>query len=245
MAIDAGQDDRGRLARRLMRQAGRTALGTSFAGRPYVSLVACACDTDASPLLLLSDLAQHSRNLAADPRVSLLFEDPAAEDQADPLAGARLTVLGEAVRHADPGAIARFAACHPASAAYAGFADFHLYRVVVERGHLVAGFGRIAWVDAAALRSAGDAAPLAAAAADIIAHMNTDHADTVALYAARLAGRSEIGWQLGGIDPDGIDLRRDGERARIDFPVPVLTPAAARQALIALAERARNTPPRR
>src|SRR5512146_2764425 len=163
-------DDGAAAGRRLIRSRDRAALATSLGGRPYVSLVATACDSDASPLLLLSDLAQHTRNLHADPRVSLLFE--AADEHADPLAAPRLTVIGRAERCADPLAAARFAARHPASAAYRDFGDFNLYRVIVERGHLVAGFGRIAWIEGADLRFSGDAEALVAAEAEIVAHMN-------------------------------------------------------------------------
>ena len=159
-----------------------------------------------SPLLLLSDLAQHTRNLVADPLVSLLFEAPPGYP--DPLAGPRLTLLGRAERCDDAHAAARFAARHPSSAVYAGFADFHLYRVVVERGHLVAGFGRISWIEGGDLRFAADASALAAAEAEIVAHMNADHADAIALYAERLLGRAGDGWRMTGIDPEGLDLRR-------------------------------------
>ncbi len=237
--------DRGAAARRLVRGRDHAALATTLAGRPYVSLVACACAIDASPLLLLSDLAQHTRNLVADPLVSLLFEDTGGHP--DPLAGPRLTLLGRAERCDDAHAAARFTARHPASAAYAGFADFHLYRVVVERGHLVAGFGRIHWIEAGHLRFAADASALAAAEADIVAHMNEGHADAVALYAERLLGQPGDGWRMTGIDPEGIDLRRPMESgratARLDFAEPVLTPNAARRALVALADEARNAAP--
>lgn len=248
----------GKEARRLIRTRGHAALATSLDGRPYASLVAVACDLDASPLLLLSDLAQHTRNLLAEPRVSLLFEDAAG--CADPLAGPRLTLLGRAERgDAAPGhhrLAARFAARHPASAQYAGFGDFHLYRIAIERGHLVAGFGRIAWVEADALRFGLDGSALAAAEADIVAHMNRDHADALRLYAERLLGRAGGAWRMTGIDPEGIDLRLApppsppphagagragaGETARLDFAAPVLTPAAARRALVALADAARR-----
>ena len=173
--MPADNADRGAAARRLVRGCDHAALATSLDGHPYVSLVAVACDSDATPLLLLSDLAQHSRNLAADPRVSLLFVDTAG--RADPLAGARLSLVGRAERCEAPAAGARFAARHPASRDYAGFADFHLYRVVPERGHLVAGFGRIAWVAGEDLRFRGETAPLAAAESEIVAHMNSEHAD--------------------------------------------------------------------
>jgi heme iron utilization protein len=228
----------GAAARHLMRRRGHAALGTSLAGRPYVSLVAAACDSDASPLLLLSDLAQHTRNLAAEPSVSLLFEDVGG--YADPLAGPRLTLLGRAERCDDPRALARFTARHPASASYAGFADFHLYRVAIERGHLVAGFGRIAWIEAAELRFGGDASALAAAEPEIVGHMNNDHAEAIELYARHLLGRQTPGWQMTGIDPEGLDLRCGGETARLDFGTPVLSPAAARRRLVDLAQSARK-----
>ena len=237
MAVTDGEEE-GAAARRLMRSRGHAALATSLAGHPYVSLVASACEPDGRPLLLLSDLAQHTKNLVADPRVSLLFEDTG--NHPDPLAGPRLTLLGRAERRADPRSAARFAARHPASAGYAGFADFHLYRVAIERGHLVAGFGRIAWIEAGQLRFSGDASALAEAEAEIIAHMNADHADAIALYAAHLLGRQGTGWRMTGIDPEGIDLRREEETARLDFAEPALNSVAARRTLVALAEKARS-----
>jgi putative heme iron utilization protein len=238
MPGDENKQELGAAARRLVRSRDRAALGTSLGGRPFVSLVAAACDSDASPLLLLSDLAQHTKNLVAEPSVSLLFEDVAGH--ADPLAGPRLTLLGRAERCDDPRPAARFAARHPASAAYAGFADFHLYRVSIERGHLVAGFGRIAWIEAAELSFGADAGALAAAEPEILDHMNRDHAEAIELYARHLLGRRAAGWQMTGIDPEGLDLRCGGETARLDFAAPVLNPAAARRELVALAQAARE-----
>lgn len=246
--------DRGRLGRALMRRQAHAALATSLAdgdgARPYASLVALACDHAASPLLLLSDLAQHSRNIAADGRVSLLFDGGAGAVAAgeDPLAAPRLSLLGEARRCDDARLLARFVARHPSAASYAAFGDFHLYRVEPGRAHLVAGFGRISWIEAAELRFAGDAAALAAVEAEIVAHMNADHADAVALYATRLLGRTGEGWRMTGIDPEGVDLRCGGETARLDFAdhaaVRVLDPDAARQALVTLAAAARARPAR-
>ena len=125
------------------------------------------------------------------------------------------------------------------SAVYAGFRDFRLYRVMVERGHLVAGFGRIEWIDGRDFRFALDAEALAAAEPEILGHMNEDHPDAIALYARRLLGRKGTGWRMTGIDPEGIDLRCEGETARLEFAAPVLTPEAARDALVQLAEMAR------
>lgn len=241
--------DRGRLCRSLMRAQAHAVLATSLtagaAARSYASLVATACDLDASPLLLISDLAQHSRNIAADNRVSLLFDGDARSAAGDPLAAPRLSLLGEAERCDDEKLLARFTARHPSAAQYAGFADFHLYRVAIGRGHLVAGFGRIAWVEPEELRSIADARALAAAEAEIVAHMNADHADALALYATRLLRRPEGAWRMTGIDPEGIDLRCESDSTRLDFSEhglgSVLHPAAAREVLVSLVGQARET----
>jgi putative heme iron utilization protein len=222
--------------RLLARSCTRAALATSLNGAPYASLVLITLDLDASPLLLLSDLAQHSRNIAFDPRVSLLLDG--TESQPDPLTGPRLTLLGRALPTDDPRCLARFMSHHPASAAYAGFRDFHLYRVMVERGHLVAGFGQIEWINGGDFLFQPDASALAAAETEILWHMNADHSDTIAHYACGLLGRTGTGWRMTGIDPEGIDLRCDNGTARLDFAAPILspvvTPEAARAALVQL-----------
>src|SRR5690349_7870141 len=97
----------GAIARGVMRAADRATLATLVrgdqpdAGAPYASLVLVALDHDASPLLLISALADHTRNLAADPRVSLLFDGTAGLDE--PLTGPRVSVAGRAARNDDPG----------------------------------------------------------------------------------------------------------------------------------------------
>lgn len=233
----SGDQGLGAETRRLMRRIGFASLGTILAGGPYVSLVAVTCDLDASPLLMLSNLAQHTGNFAADDRVSLLFDG--TRELPDPLAGPRLTLLGHIEQCDGEAPRDRFVARHPNSAAYAGFGDFRLYRVTIERGHFVAGFGRISWIDGAELRFAADTSALAAAEAGIVAHMNTEHADAVALFAERLLGKPGSGWRITGIDPEGIDLRCGADTARLDFAEPVLNAAAARSALVALTHAAR------
>lgn len=135
-----------------MRDADRATLATSAKGWPFASLVLAALDDIGEPLLLLSDLAEHAKNLKEEPRVSLLYDGTAGLD--DPLTGPRVTVLGRARETTDTVRMERFVARHPSAKLYAGFKDFRLYRVAVERAHLVAGFGRIHWVEAAELLSA-------------------------------------------------------------------------------------------
>jgi putative heme iron utilization protein len=233
----AGEPRPGPAARRLLRSLDRASLATSLDGWPYASLVLVAADQDATPLLLISRLAQHTENLEKDPRASLLFDGTAGLD--DPLTGARVTVLGRAERVDDPHAKARYLARHPSAGLYAGFGDFGLWRLQVERAHLVAGFGRIHWIERDDL--VGTPAPaLADAEPDIVRHMNDDHADAVELYATRLLGRSGGGWRLTGIDTEGADLRGAGEVARLDFASPVDDAKSARAELVRLVAEARR-----
>jgi putative heme iron utilization protein len=230
----------GETIRRLMREVPRVGLGTLEAGSgaPYVSLAMVATDPTAAPLLLLSDLADHTRNLKADARVSLLFDGTLG--LATPLAGARATVQGRAVLSSRAEDRARYVARHPDAAQYLSFRDFNLYRVEAERAHLVAGFGRIHWVDAAdVLLPAEAVAALAMREHDIVEHMNTDHADAVQLYAERLLGREGGGWRMAGVDVEGADLRRGGETARLWFDKVVSDAETCRVELVRLVKRAR------
>ncbi|MCP4385489.1 MAG: hypothetical protein GY798_29425 [Hyphomicrobiales bacterium] len=129
-------------SRLILRQAMTGSLATlSEGGAPFASLVTIATTTDGEPVLLLSDLAVHTSNLKRDPRASLLVVDPAAN--ADPLAGARLTVTGTVATDDGIDVRRQFLAKHPGAAGYAGFGDFAFYRFNLQSGHLVAGFGRI------------------------------------------------------------------------------------------------------
>jgi putative heme iron utilization protein len=143
-------------AARLIAQAREGALGTKLAGdpggAPYVSLVLLGRDEAPGPLLLLSDLADHSNNLKADPSASLLLREAAGKG--DPLAQARVTLQGKVERlpqSARAAAKEAFLARHPTAALYADFGDFAFYRLKIEKLHLVAGFGRIHWIEAGAL----------------------------------------------------------------------------------------------
>lgn len=148
-------DDPPAQARDLLRHASTAGLGTIArdGGGPFVSLVLIATDPGGAPILLLSDLAEHSRNIAADDRVSLLIDGTA--DYEDPLTGPRLTLLGRAARSDHAHHRDCYLARHESAAQYAGFGDFAFYRIAVERGHLVAGFGRIDWIPGADLATLG------------------------------------------------------------------------------------------
>ena len=228
----------GALVRRLLRGAERASLGTlDESGAPYVSLVMLAVDHDAAPLLLLSDLADHTRNFTRDPRVSLLVDG--THGMASPLAGARATLMGRIERADAAHQLARYLARHPDARGYASFADFNLYVVRPERAHLVQGFGKIHWIDATLVLWAADP-ELAAQEEDVVAHMNEDHQDAVQLYATRLLGQPAADWRLSGVDPEGADLVAGTRRARLWFDKPVRDAEGARVELVRLVNRARR-----
>ncbi len=234
------EDDPAAAVRRILRRVARAALGTllrNAAGAPYVSLVNVATDHDGAPLLLLSDLADHTRNLAGDQRASLLFDDTGARE--DPLAGERVTVQGRLARTDDPGHRGRYLARHPVAAMYADFKDFNFYRLALERGHLVAGFGRIHWLEADALL-VSPAPALSAREADIVQHMNDDHQDAIDACARGLLGLAGDGWRLTGVDPEGCDLRRGHDTARLPFAQAVPDAESARAELVRLTRAARS-----
>jgi heme iron utilization protein len=110
-------------------------------GGPYVSLVSVATASNNAPILLLSGLAQHTKNIAVNPRASLLLAVP--QSIADPLTLGRVTLTGRIEHSDDPATRAAFLQRHPAASQYADFADFAFYRFVVAEAHFVGGFGRI------------------------------------------------------------------------------------------------------
>lgn len=228
-------------ARRLMRAARTATLATLLDdGTPYASLVKPASDMAGRPVILVSRLAWHTRNLEADGRASLLFAAPAVDG--DPLEAARVTAIGRLAPCAGEACAERFLACHPDAAAYAGFSDFSYWRMEVERCHAVAGFGRIETFEAGAVVLPG--APVEAMerlAPEALEHMNADHEEALGLYATRLLGQPPGDWRAATLDPDGIDLS-DGKRSvRLAFATPVATPAELRASLKALADEARRS----
>lgn len=234
--------DPARLARILLRESRQGALATLMAGGndPYCSLVGIAGHPDGSPILLISRLAVHTKNILADPRVSLMLNERTA---GDPLAGARIMLAGTA----EPacGDVAanlrqRYLNAHPEAEVFVNFTDFSLYQIRLSGAHLVAGFGRID--DLAPGRFLTDLTgcdDLIAAEQGAVDHMNADHADALGLYATKLLGAEPGDWRCTGCDPDGMDLAVGHRTLRLMFPRRITTAAALRQVLVELAGQAR------
>ena len=226
-------------AKKLIREARSGALATLMAGAgdPYCSLVNVATAADGTPLLLISRLAIHTRNILADPRASLMLDE---RKEGDPLQGARVMLMGVVTKTESADARRRYLACQPEAEMFADFADFAFYELKLKGAHLVAGFGRIVDLTPAdVLTDLSGAEAMLEAEAGAIEHMNADHADTCRLYATKLLGAPNADWRCVGCDPDGLDLQFERTGLRLPFPQRVTQPGVLRAVLKELAAQAR------
>jgi len=226
-------------AKKLLREGRSGALATLIpgSGDPYSSLVNVATAVDGAPILLLSKLALHTKNILADDRASLMLDE---RKEGDPLEGARVMLMGTCAKISDPASGASYLRRHPDAEAFVTFADFAFYRMEITRAHLVAGFGRI--VDLKPrdmLTDVSDAQALIESEAGAIAHMNADHADACRVYATKLLGAPDGNWRCVGIDPEGLELQQGRTALRLPFPQRVTGPGPLRALLKHLIDQAR------
>src|SRR4051812_3098440 len=239
---EAADFDAPALARSLLRRSRQGALATLMpeSGDPYCSLVNLASHADGSPILLISGLARHTRNILGDSRVSLMLDE---RKEGDPLEGARIMLAGRAERagNGDEGMLRRrYLNAHPSAEAFVGFKDFAFFRIRPAAAHLVAGFGRIVDLEPEQfLTDISDADALLRSEQEAIEHMNADHRDAINLYATRLLGAENGDWRCTGCDPDGMDMQAGAHTRRLLFPRRIVSPAALRKVLKELAEQAR------
>ena len=230
-------------AKRLLRAIKVAALGTieRAGGFPLATLTTIATDHDGSPILLMSQLSAHTKNLDADPRASVLLSQGG---KGDPLAHPRVTIVGRAIKQTDPAIRerlkTRFLRRNPKAALYADFGDFAFWRLAVEAAHLNGGFAKAADFPAADILTSLDGADdLIAAEEGALDHMNADHPEALALYATRLAGEPAGRWRATGLDPEGIDLAAGDMTTRVAFPRRVNGPGDLRAILAEMAATAR------
>ena len=214
-------------------------------GDPWCSLVVYGPTGDGDPVLLVSTMAEHGRNLLQDPRASLALNDPSAAG--DPLDRPRITLAGRAVQPEGDrrqAALDAHVSAIPGAMLYAGWEDFTLWVLEVQRIRWVGGFAVMETVSAEDYRAA-EPDPTQPVAAKSIMHLNKDHPDALLAIARELGGtRGAVSAFCTGIDRYGIDLSCTGAgqsaAARVSFDEPLQNAADVRPATIALAERARE-----
>lgn len=206
-----------------------------FAGYPFGSVAPFVLDHDGQPLLLISTIAEHTKNIMADCKVSLLVFSPAEDLQAS----ARLTLLGEAEQTDKQDGLlkARYQRYLPQAEQYFAMHDLLFYRLQIRQARYIAGFGSMGWLDGAEFRS--PRSPLIAQEAGIIEHMNNDHQANMKIYCQHFHGITPDNVEMAGIDADGFDLRTDQQILRFDFKQPIHDATEARAALVEIAKACR------
>ena len=188
----------------------------AVSGYPYGSVVPYVLDHDACPVLLISRLAEHTKNLAADPRTSLLVHEPGTNVQAQ----ARVTLIGQAERVLNSEVIeARYTRYFPETVGYRTQLDFDFWRIAPVTLRAIAGFAKVHWLSREAYAPPPNT--LADDEADIIEHMNSDHLQTMQGYCRMRGVMDAKNVTMAGIDCDGFDLSANGQYLRFDFDTEI------------------------
>ena len=239
--------------RRICRYSRSAVLATTAAGHkqvddgwPVASMVVPAIDVDGTPILLISDLADHTRHLKTDDRLSLLFTGSAATDDhsiAIETDNPRLTLFGRAVQDGAETTRARYLLANPDAAQYADFGDFGFYRIAVEAAYWVGGFGKQRRLSGAQF-IVDDCSALITGHNSVIDHMNADHLDAIGDIVGHYTDHpKDLGWKMIAIDCDGMDLaveHPESSNIRIEFPKTIRNPGDAREILVEMCKKSRD-----
>lgn len=229
-----------RRARALLRRAPTGVLSTwsqAMPGFPFGSLAPFALTHEGRPLLYVSRLAEHTRNLAADPRACLTVTEAGP---GDPQAVGRASLLGEAhqASEADHAALAaRFFALFPEQREYEQLGDFGFWWLEPVRVRWIGGFGEIGWVEREAWLL--ETPEWQVGEAGIVEHVNADHRDALeAILRAR--GEDPRDAAMLACDPEGFHVRSAGRVRWIAFARPCPTASDVRAELVRLTRAARG-----
>ncbi len=228
-------------AQQFLRSTQRGILSThsaKFTGYPFGSVAPFVVDHQGQLIILISTLAEHTKNILQNPKVSIVV----FKDEEDLQANARLTIMGDATIADKDDALlrARYLRYIPQAESYFDMHDFHFYRIAITQARYIAGFGKMGWMDADALNPSGEEIALTTQELGIIEHMNTDHADSLLSYCEHVHQHTGDNATMIGIDPYGFDVvltqGDTRQQLRFAFEQRVEDANAARQALVALSK---------
>ena len=235
-------------ARQFLRTAHHGILSThsaKFAGYPFGSVTPFMLDHDCQPIILISSIAEHTKNIIYNPKVSLVV----FEKNEDLQANARLTLIGgaEQIDKNDANLMARYGRYFPESIGYFAIHDFQFYRIHITQARYIAGFGKMGWLDASAVNKAQNKEAnqvIAELETDMIEHMNMDHAENLIQYCKHFYHIKPANVLLTGVDTDGFDVEATIENEikilRFSFQAPIFDAHSARLAFVALSKAAKN-----
>ena len=231
-----------------------SSFSAKFSGYPFGSVMPFVLDHNCQPIVLISSIAEHTKNIIANPKVSLLvFQSNNLKSAEDLHANGRLTLIGEAVQidKDDADLMARYCRYFPESTGYLAMHDFQFYRINIAQARYVAGFGKMGWLagkelageEIVDLKNAEKTATIAQLETSMIEHMNADHADSLLAYCQHFHSVKPSRVSLIGVDSDGFDIEAiindDTKVLRFTFETPIFDANSARMAFVELSKAAR------
>lgn len=207
-------------------------LSAKFDGCPFGSVAPFVLDQSGAPIILISALAEHTKNILANPKVSLIVLAGLEDLQEN----ARLTLMGEARQISENDTLLRerYLRYFPQAAGYFETHDFSFYRIHIKQARYIGGFGKIAWINAEEFASPPN--QLAEQETAILTHMNTDHAESLIAYCKYFHQFSPAHTEMLGMDSDGFDIKADAQQLRFNFPHPAIDAQSARAELLAMSK---------
>ena len=227
---------RGDEARRLVRKFSSGVLATQslqFPGYPYASSLPFCTDQRGRVVVLISHLAEHTRNADRDPKTGFLVS-PLTRDLQEQ---ARVSMIGDIAPVDDAAVASRYLRFFPEARQFLQIGGFRFFRIEPRSLRHIAGFGSIHTIAAEEYLAPHYA--IADAEGDVIEHMNVEHAHNLVDYCRHVHGNAPAAAEMIGIDCDGFDLRADGEVLRIGFENEVKDAGEARTQLVRLAQASR------
>jgi putative heme iron utilization protein len=217
---------------------------TKFKGYPFGSVAPFVLDHSGQPVILISTIAEHTKNIIANPKVSLLVF--AGDD--DLQANARLTLIGEAklIAKEDADLRARYLRYLPQAASYFDMHDFSFYRIEIAQVRYIAGFGKMGWVEGGDILrlETTENSKLSAQETAIIDHMNADHVHSLIAYSKHFHQVIATHAEMLGIDTDGFDVKisdvaDNSQILRFNFELAIHDAQSARAALVNMSKEAK------
>lgn len=204
-----------------------------FAGYPFGSVTPFVLNHQGMPIILISSLAEHTKNITENANVSLLVFN----NENDLQANSRLTLLAKAEQTDKNNALtrARYLRYIPQAESYFDAHDFSFYTLYITHGRYIAGFGKMSWIEGDVFQVPTN--PLLTEELGILNHMNVDHVDNLKAYCQHYHRIETVTVTMIGIDRFGFDVRIDSDQQlRFSFPQAINDTQEARAALVAMAK---------
>ena len=222
-----------------------SSFSVKFDGYPFGSVMPFVLGHDCQPILFISSIAEHTKNIIANPKVSLLVIQSELKNAEDLHANGRLTLIGEAeqLNKDDADLMARYCRYLPESTGYLAMHDFQFYRINISQARYIAGFGKMGWMAGDEIVDVKNANSIAALETSMIEHMNADHQDSIMHYCQHFHRAAPKRVNLIGIDCDGFDVQAvvddEFKILRFSFESPIFDANSARTAFVALSKAVR------